>query len=183
MYTLKNAVPGLIHLGHPLRRRHSPSQKDDPFGPLLGDDVDDLLCELLPALVGMAVGKARTHRQACVQHQHAAVCPGRQQAPPLRRWFETRVILFQRNIDILQRRGRLARGPNGEAESVRLAETVVWVLAKDDDLDVLKRCMLGPAESEIVPLSVNCTTLEKGTNCIHLNGRILCNLFAFLVFP
>ena len=77
MYTLKDAMPGLVHLGHPLRRRQSPGQKNDPFGPLFGHDVDDLLGELFPAMLGMTVGLVCTHRQACVQHQHTTFGPWR----------------------------------------------------------------------------------------------------------
>lgn len=85
MYTLKDAMSGLFHLGHPLRRWLSPSQKDDSFGPLRCHNVDDLLGELLPATFGMAISLTRTHRETCVQHQHAAVRPGCKQASPIRR--------------------------------------------------------------------------------------------------
>lgn len=167
MYTLKNAMPGLVHLGHPFRRRRSPSQKDDPFGPLRGHDIDDLLGELLPAMLGMTIGIARPHRQACVQHQHAVVRPRRKQAAPIGWCLEARVVLLQRDINILQRRGRLARGPHGEAEAVRLAETVIRVLAENDDLDILKRRVLGPAGGETVPLSVDSLTLATEMHDIH----------------
>lgn len=137
MDTLKDAMPGLVHLGHPLRRRQSPGQKDDPFGPLFGHGVDDLLGELLPAMLGMTVGLVCTHCQACVQHQHTTFGPWRKQATLFRWWFEARVIILQRDINVLQGRGRLARGPHREAESMRLADIVVWVLAENDDLDIL----------------------------------------------
>ena len=51
MYTLKDVMPGLVHLGNPFRRRQSPGQKDDSFSPFLSHDVDDLLGELLPSML------------------------------------------------------------------------------------------------------------------------------------
>lgn len=167
MYTLEDTMQDLIHFGHPLRRRRTPGQKDDPFHPLLGHDVDNPLGELLPATFGMTGGLVCTHGQACVQHQHAAVRPGREQASPVRRWFEARVVLLQRDINVLQRRGRLTRGPHGEAEPMRLADVVVWVLAENYDLDILKRCVLGPAGGEPVPLSVDSLTPAIGNHGIH----------------
>lgn len=115
----------------------------------------------------MTIGIVCTDRQTCVQHQHTAVRPWRKQASLIRRWFEARVVFLQCDINILQRLGRLARGSHGEAEPVRLADIVVWVLAENYDLDILKRCVLGPAESEPVSLSVHSLTLETENHGNH----------------
>ena len=59
MHALQNTMPDSIHFLHPVGSRRPPSQEHHAIGPLLGNNVNDLLREFLPAVVGMAVGFVR----------------------------------------------------------------------------------------------------------------------------
>ena len=72
-------MPAAIDLGDVFLGGRAPGEEDDAAagGVQAGDDVDDLLGEALPALVGVAVGLVGAHGEAGVEHEHAAVGPGR----------------------------------------------------------------------------------------------------------
>ena len=67
MHALQHTMPRLVHFGASLLGGTPPSQEDHAPGPLLRNDIDDLLRELLPSLVRVAVGVVGFHCQAGVQ--------------------------------------------------------------------------------------------------------------------
>lgn len=143
MHTLEHAMPPSIDRRHPRFRRRAPHQEHDPPRPLLRHDVDDLLRELFPPLLRVAVGLLVAHGQDGVEHQHALFRPRHEQAAVLGRGLEVGVVLFERDVDVLQRGwgGSLA---DGETESVGLVDVVVGVLAEDHGFHRVERGMFGP---------------------------------------
>jgi hypothetical protein len=85
-----------------------------------------------------------TYGQACVEQQDAAVGPGREEAGPLRRRREGRVVSFEALVDVLEGRRGGCRWADGEAEAVSLVGAVVRVLAEDDCFNSWERCMARP---------------------------------------
>ena len=61
MNTLQDQMSFAINLCHPLGCRSAPGQEDDASSPGASDDIDDLLREFFPAVVGVAVGFMRSH--------------------------------------------------------------------------------------------------------------------------
>jgi hypothetical protein len=57
-----------VDLGHSHSSGSAPSKKHYPIGSNASNNIDNLLCKLLPSLVGMAVGLVGTNREACVEH-------------------------------------------------------------------------------------------------------------------
>ena len=146
MHALQDAMPDLVHLGHPLRGRGPPRQEHDPVRPLLRHDVNHLLRELLPPLVRVAERLVRAHRQARVQQQDAPVRPGGEQASLLGRGLErVRVFLPEELVDVLEGGGRGGGRADGEAEAVGLVGAVVGVLAQDHASDRVEGRVAGPA--------------------------------------
>ena len=141
MYTLQDQVSLLIHLGDSLRRWLSPGQKDHTPCPDLSHRVDDLLGELLPALVRMTIGFVRPDRQTGVQQEDATVSPGRKQATVLGRWLKRRIVVLQGDVDVLERWRSRDWGPSGETQAMRLIDVMVWILTKDNRLDGVQRSM------------------------------------------
>lgn len=135
MNALQHAVLRLVDLCHPLPGRRAPSQEHDAPCPRLRHNVNHLLRELLPAVVGVAVGFVSSDREAGVEHQDPVVGPRCQQAAAVRRRVEGRIVLLQRGVDVLQRRRSRVGGTDGEGEPVGLADVVVRVLAKHHDFD------------------------------------------------
>ena len=85
-----------------------------------------------PALVRICLAPA--HRQACVQQQHAAIGPWRQQTALFRWGLVVWVVDLQRFIDVGEGGGSGCGWADGEGEAVGLVGAVVGVLACDDDL-------------------------------------------------
>lgn len=84
------------------------------------------------------------HGQAGVEQQHAAVRPRREEAGVVWRSTEIWVVVLDAGEDVLEG-GRRSRGwANGEAETVRLADVVVGVLAEDHRFDGVEGCVLRP---------------------------------------
>lgn len=79
----------------------APSEEDDALGALFRDRVDDLLRKTLPAFASVGIGFVRTHSQACVEHEHAAVCPRREQAAFLWWWLKVGIVFLQGYVDVL----------------------------------------------------------------------------------
>lgn len=100
MHTLQHTMHGPIHPGHALPRRVSPRQKHHAAHAHFGHGIDDFLGEFLPAVVGVAVGFGRLDCQAGVEHQHAAVRPGGEQASVLGGRAEGGVVVFQRDVHV-----------------------------------------------------------------------------------
>lgn len=139
MHTLKHQMFRPINPRASLLRRTPPRQKHDTIPPLAPNNINHLLRKLLPPLARMAVRLVRPHRQARVEKQHAAVGPRRQEAAVVGRGFEVGVVLFQRNVHVLERGRGGGRGADGEAQAVRLVDVMVWVLAENDGLDGRER--------------------------------------------
>lgn len=90
----------LLDMADALLRRRAPGQEHDAIAALFRDNVNHTLREALPAMVGVAVGLVGTHRQACVEQQHAAIGPRREQASFARRRFKLGIVLFDRFVDV-----------------------------------------------------------------------------------
>ncbi|KAG9938629.1 uracil-DNA glycosylase, partial [Aureobasidium melanogenum] len=101
----------------------SPSQEDNAVGTLLTDNINDFLCEFLPALAGI---------------------PRCEQASFVGRRLERRVFLFQCFVDVLERWRSGGRRSDGEAEAMSLIEVMVRILTEDDCLDGTKRRVSRP---------------------------------------
>lgn len=144
MHTLQHTMHRPIHLGHPLPGRIPPRQKHDPARARFRHGVDHLLREFLPAVVCVAVGFGRLDCQAGVEHEHAAVRPGGEQAAVLRRGLEVWIVVFQRDVHVFQRGWGSRWGAHGEGEPVRLVDAVVGVLADYDGFDGVEGGVLGP---------------------------------------
>ena len=67
MHALQNTMLDPIHFLQPVGSRRAPSQEDYAIGPLLGNNVNNPLRELLPAVIGMAVGFVCPNCQAGIQ--------------------------------------------------------------------------------------------------------------------
>ena len=129
MHTLQDAMPLPVNLGDSLAGRCTPGQENHAPRPHFRDRIYDLLGELLPAFVRMAVRVMRSNRQTRVQEQYTTVGPRCEEPAVLRRWLEGWIVFRKRDIDILQRRGSRRRGTDGEAEAMSLVEVVIRVLA------------------------------------------------------
>ena len=55
--------------------RPAPSKEHDAVGSDPSNEIDNLLCEFLLALVGMTVGLVGTNSKARVEHQDATLSP------------------------------------------------------------------------------------------------------------
>jgi len=144
MHALEYQMPLLVHVLDPLRSWRAPRKEHDAFGALLGHRVNHLLGQQLPAFARVRVRFSSADRQACVDHQHAAVGPWRQQTAPFRRLLELWVVLLEGYVDVLERRRSGGRGPDGKAEAVGLVRAVVRVLACDYGFDCVEGCVARP---------------------------------------
>ena len=79
----------------------------------------------------MAIRLVRAHREHGVEHQHATVCPGRQEAAVVGRGFVVWEVVFQGDVDVCEGWGSAGRRAHAEAEAVGLVDVVVRVLAED----------------------------------------------------
>ena len=102
MHTLQHQMPTPVDLGTPLLRRTAPCEEHDAPRPLQGDGVDDFLRELFPALLRMAIGFVCADSQTGIEKQDAAVCPGSEKAASFGRFFEGWVIVFERDVHVLE---------------------------------------------------------------------------------
>lgn len=144
MHRLQHAVPVPVDVLDPQARGAAPGQEDDAARALRGHDVDDLLRERLPALLGVRVGRVRANRQAGVEQQHPAVGPGGQEAGLVGRGPEGRVVDRDALEDVVQRRRGDRWGADGEAEAVGLVDVMIGVLADDHRLNGVEGRVLRP---------------------------------------
>jgi hypothetical protein len=68
--------------------------------PLLGHEINDLLREFLPAAIRVRVGFVRADSETGIEEEHAAVCPGGQEARVVGRWGEVRIIILETFVDV-----------------------------------------------------------------------------------
>ena len=149
---MKYTVLRLIHFGTPFLRRASPSQKYDAPRPLPSNDIDDLLCELLPTPIRMAVGLVRSYCQAGIEQQDSTISPRRQQATVVWRWLEgVRVFDLEELVHILERWRSSCWRSNREAQAMCLVVIVVRILTEDHHLDVGERRVTRPDTWPSVP--------------------------------
>ena len=92
-------------------------------------------------MIRVAIRLVCAYCKTGVQEQHAAIGPRCQETAILGWRREGRVILLQGNVDVLERRGRGGRRADGEAETMRLVQVVIGVLADDDGFDGVEGCM------------------------------------------
>jgi hypothetical protein len=146
MNALEHIVLGAIDTTTLLCRR-APGQKDNTASALLADQINDLLCKLLPAFTGMRVGLMGAHGKTSIQQQHAAISPGCEQASLVRRRFEGWIFLLQRFVHILEGWRSRSRRSDGEAKAMSLVIIMIWILAKDDGLDGIERRVSRPGRN------------------------------------
>jgi hypothetical protein len=176
MNTLENIVLGAVDTCTTLLCRRAPGQEDNTVCALLTDKINDLLCELFPALTGMRVSLMGAHSETCVQQQDTTVSPRCEQASFVRRRLERWIFLLQCFVDILEGWRSRSRGSDGEAKTVSLIIVMIWILAEDDSLDGIKWCVSRPGESVNGTGAMLRNTLIRHTNCRHLlmEGKSSC---------
>jgi hypothetical protein len=81
-------------------------------------------------------------RQASIQHENAAVCPGCEKTALVRWSNEGRIVILEGDVHISKRRRGWSRSTNGKGEAMGLVYVVVGVLAKNDDLDLAERSVV-----------------------------------------
>jgi len=144
MHGLEHEVALGVDLLHALAGGGAPGHEDDAACALGGHEVDDALGEAFPAAVGVAVCLVGAHGEAGVEHEHAAVGPGGEEAGVFGGRRKGGVVLLEAGVHVLE--GGRGGGwcPDGEGEAVGLVVVVVGVLADDDDLDGVEGGMSGP---------------------------------------
>lgn len=100
MRALQHQMLAAVNTLHPRLGRLAPGQEHYTLCALCGHSIDDFLCELLPAFVGVRVCIVSAHSQACVEEQDAAVGPGREEAAVLGRWCEGWVVPLEASVDV-----------------------------------------------------------------------------------
>lgn len=133
MHALENAMLHPIDLRNPFCSRSSPSQEYNPSCPLLRYYIDYLLCELLPAFVGMAVGLGRSDSQTSIQEQHTPIGPWSEEPALVRRGSEVCVFFLEELVDVLERRRGRGGWADRKAETVGLIRAMIRVLTENDD--------------------------------------------------
>lgn len=134
-----------VDLGDSHSSRSAPSKEHYPIGSNSSNEIDNFLCELLPSLVGMAVGLVGTNSEACVEHQNATLGP-RREKPTFISWrLEVRIVNLDSLVDIDQRRWGSDRGSDGEAQAMGLVMIVIGILANNYHFNGVQRCVSGPA--------------------------------------
>lgn len=89
----------------------------------------------------MAVRFVGSHRQARVEKENSVVCPWREEAAVLGRFFEGGIISFESDVHVLEGWGSGRWWPDGETESMGLVVVVVGVLTEDYGFDCIEGCM------------------------------------------
>jgi hypothetical protein len=128
MNTLEDIVLGAINTCTTLLCRRTPGQEDNTVGALLADKINNLLCELLPALARVRVSLMGAHGETCIQQQDATISPWCEQASLVRWRLERRIFLLQCLVDVLEGWWSRGWGSDGEAKTVGLIVVMVWIL-------------------------------------------------------
>lgn len=128
----------------PLLGWSAPGQEDDTVGSHLCHGVNHFLHEQFPAFARMRVCFASANSQAGIDEQHAPLGPRNQQSTFVWRWLVVWVFLLKGFVDVLERGWGGVRWTDGEAEAVGLVGAVIRILACDDYLDCVKRCVSRP---------------------------------------
>lgn len=144
MHAPQHQVLRPIDILQPRLRGFAPAQKHHAVPPLLVHGVDDLLRKTLPAFTRVTVRLVRSHGEAGVQQEDAAVCPGSEETAVLGGRSKGWIVLFQGDVDVLEGRGSGGGRTHGEAEAVGLVVVVVGILAEDDGFHGVERCVAGP---------------------------------------
>src|ERR1043165_1075647 len=116
--------------------RIAPPEHEDDRTFLPVDLGDGGVGEALPAALAMRGGLAHAHGEHAVQQQHALLRPMFEKAVPRGRDPEIGLHLL---VDVDQAWRDRCPGLHAEAEAVRLAGTVIGILAEDDDADLAER--------------------------------------------
>lgn len=167
MHTLQHQMlPALLKLPTPLLRRLSPSQKHHPLRPLRSHSINHFLRESFPTLLGMGISFVRTHGEAGIEHEDAAIGPGGEEAAIFGWRGEVGVVFFEGDVHVFERgRGR-GRWSDGEAEAVGLIDVVVGVLAEDDGFDGGEGRVAGPGWEELGVSRCYENEQEEGVYCV-----------------
>ena len=107
--------------------------------------ADGGIGELLPAVTLMTRRLMRTHRERCVQQEHALLSPARQVARRRDRLSEVELYLLE---DVLKRRRKRHACRHREAQTLRLTRLVVRVLTDNHHLHRVERTEVEGVEDE-----------------------------------
>ena len=113
----------------------APEQKDQPFA-LAVEDIDHMVGEAFPAAALVATGLSFLDREHRIEQQHPLPCPRHQVAVGRTRQAEVTVQFL---VDVVERRWHRDTRQHREAQAMRLAGTVIGVLAEDHHLDRVER--------------------------------------------
>lgn len=97
---LQHAVFLTVDARNAIAGRFAPGEEDDAAGSHARHGVDGLLGEPFPSFVGVAVGLVRANGQAGIEHQDAAVCPGREKAAFVGWWLEGGIVNLDATVDV-----------------------------------------------------------------------------------
>lgn len=75
MHGLQDAMLLFVYLCNSGSGRSAPGKEDNAISTNSSNEINYLLCKLLPALVGMTVGLVGTNSKASIKHQDAALSP------------------------------------------------------------------------------------------------------------
>lgn len=93
----------------------------------------------------MASGLMRAYGQASVEHQYTTLSPGYEKATLVCGSLERRIVIMNFVKDVDEgRRGRSWRA-DGECKAMGLVIIMIRILADDDHLHLVERCMTGPS--------------------------------------
>lgn len=118
-------------------RIRAPKDEDHGFFSLV-QQLDDSVCENLPALAAVRSCLVLTHSKTGIQKQYALLRPGDQTAVVLRRRQDPEVIMKLLE-DIHQRRRLLHALLHRKSESVCLSLFMIGILAQDHRFHILIR--------------------------------------------
>ena len=89
----------------------------------------------------MTVGIVCLDSQASIEQKHTTIGPRSQQTTLVGRWGEIGIVLFDCQVDVLERGWSDSWRADREAEPMSLVGAVVGILTKDNNLHSIKRCM------------------------------------------
>ena len=111
-----------------------PSKKDDTVAAHPCNKIKGLLSKAFPALARVTICLMCTNRQACIEQQHAAFRPRREQTTLIRRRLEGWIIILNALVDVCQRRGGGRWRTHRECQSMSLIVIVVGILTDHNSL-------------------------------------------------
>lgn len=108
------------------------------------NQIDCLLSEFLPSLIGVAIRLMGTDREAGIEHQNTPIGPRSEKTSIIRRYLEVWVVLLDSSVDVDQRWRSSSRRSHRERQAMSLIIIVIRVLANHDYFDSVQGRVSGP---------------------------------------